>query len=319
MKKITSILLFFICSLTLVKSQQLPLFTQYREYHAIVNPANINSDYFVNEYTGSLGASMRLQWANIERSPRTQILRGEYITQNEGYFKIVTGGHLMNDQTGPTGMTGLYGRIAIVGNDRPQEGGWSAGFNIGMTQFRLNNTDVNFNQPAIADVRSVRKIYPDVGIGIFGYIPINGQEGGDIIYAGASIPQIFGLDLTIANERGSFNFQRVPHYFGTVGFYKFIGEQSFVETSTWIKYVQGSKVNVDANIRGQISKVLWLGLGYSTSQFIHAELGVLLGDNPRIKIGYGYDYAFSTISPFFGAVHELNLSILLGGSQSGFR
>jgi type IX secretion system PorP/SprF family membrane protein len=318
MKKITSILIVFLWAMTTVSGQQLPLFTQYREYHSIVNPANINSDYFVDEYRNSFGASMRLQWLSIERSPRTQILRGSSISQNDGYFKLATGGHLMNDQTGPTGMTGVYGRIAVIGNNRPQEGGWSAGFNVGMTQFRLNNTDVKFNQPNIADVQSVRKVYPDVGVGIFGYMPINGQEGGDIIYAGASIPQIFSLDLTVANVQGSYDFKRVPHYFGTLGFYKFIGAQSFIEASTWVKYVKGSKVNVDLNLRGQISEFIWLGAGYSTAGFVHTEIGFLLGDNPRIKVGYGYDHAFSTISPFFGAVHELNLSILLGGKQAGF-
>jgi type IX secretion system PorP/SprF family membrane protein len=319
MKKATPILFAFLWALSTAFGQQLPLFTQYREYHSIVNPANINSDYFVDEYRSSFGGSVRLQWLNIERSPRTQILRGSYISQNEGYFKLITGGHLMNDQTGPTGMTGVYGRIAVIGNNRPQQGGWSAGFNIGMTQFRLNSLGVRFNEPSVADVQTLRKIYPDVGVGIFGYVPITGQEGGDIIYGGLSVPQVFGLDLTIPNERGSYNFQRVPHYFATAGFYKFIGEQSFIETSTWVKYVKGSKVNVDINLRGQISEVIWLGVGYSTAQFVHTEIGFLFGDNPRFKLGYGYDHAFSTISPFFGAVHELNLSILLGGKDKGFR
>jgi type IX secretion system PorP/SprF family membrane protein len=317
MKKITLILIALSTTMSVVLGQQLPLFTQYREYHSIVNPANIGSDYFVDEYRSSFGASMRLQWVHIDGSPRTQILRGSYISNTDNYFKIATGGHLMNDQTGPTGMTGVYGRIAVIGNNRPQEGGWSVGFNIGMTQFRLNNTAVKFNEPNITDVISLRKIYPDVGVGIFGYVPISGRDG-DIVYAGASIPQVFGLDLTVPSERGTFNFKRVPHYFGTLGFYKFIGEQSFVEASTWIKYVQGSKINLDFNLRGQISEIIWLGAGYSTAKYVHIEFGFILGDSPRFKIGYGYDHALSTSSPFFGAVHEINLSILLGGKKVGF-
>jgi Type IX secretion system membrane protein PorP/SprF len=76
---------------------------------------------------------------------------------------------------------------------------------------------------------------------------------------------------------------------------------------------------VDINLRGQTSEVIWLGVGYSTAQFVYTEIGFLFGDNPRFKLGYGYDHAFSTISPFFGAVHELNLSVLLGGKDKGFR
>jgi hypothetical protein len=61
-------------------------------------------------------------------------------------------------------------------------------------------------------------------------------------------------------------------YFATVGFYKFIGEQSFIETSTLVKYVKGTKVNVDINLRGQISEVIWLGVGYLTAQFVYTEI-----------------------------------------------
>jgi hypothetical protein len=150
-------------------------------------------------------------------------------------------------------------------------------------------------------------------------VPINGREGSDIIYGGLSVPQIFGLALTVTNESGSYNFQRVPHYFATAGYYKFIGEQSFIEASTWVKYVKGAPINLDVNLRGQISEFIWLGAGYSTARFVHTEVGFLFGDNPRFKFGFGYDHSFSTIAPFFGAVHELNLSILLAGKDKGFR
>ena len=56
----------------------------------------------------------------------------------------------------------------------------------------------------------------------------------------------------------------------------------------------------------------WIGAGSSISGNFHAEFGFLLGENlgfdNTIKIGYGYDYSYSTFGPAVGGTHELNIS-----------
>jgi type IX secretion system PorP/SprF family membrane protein len=301
-----------------VQAQQLPLFTQYREYHSVLNPATVNSDYILNRYNLSFGASLRTQWVGVARNPQTQILRGEYCfnKNNDNFFTPIVGGYLMNDATGPTGFRGIYGRFAMIGTHDPREGGFSAGLNIGATQFHLNATEVYFRQPDQLAQQDYQQMYPDIGLGVFGYKTFSGEK--DILYGGLSVPQIFGFDLRFKGTDKEFAVKRVPHFYGLLGFYKFLpfAEGTFVEPSVWIKYVPNVAVQLDFNTRYQMGEYIWLGVGYSTANTFHGEIGFLLGENigwanNNCKIGYGYDHAFSTISPYFGTTHEINFTFTI--------
>jgi len=129
-------LLFF--SLVLVSktltAQQLSLFTQYRENIGIINPAAVENDYLAFGNNISFGASYRTQWLGISGNPRTQTLRGTFLADQMSGVAIMAGGQLINDQTGPTGFTGFYGRIAGILTDDPAYGGLS----IGLVPARYN-------------------------------------------------------------------------------------------------------------------------------------------------------------------------------------
>jgi type IX secretion system PorP/SprF family membrane protein len=307
------------------KAQQLPLFTQYREYHSVLNPATISSDYITDQYTAAFGASVRTQWVAIDRNPKTQILRGEYFIPSGGNFHLITGGYLMNDQTGATGFTGAYGRVAVLASADPSYSGVAMGLSIGATQFRLSTDNIIFAQGA-EGIQNYRQIYPDLSIGIFGYGSLSdkGNGGDNILYGGVSVPQLLGLNLNFRSEQNKeFSVQRIAHYYALVGYYKYIGENSLIEPSAWLRYVKGAPIGVDFNLRGQLSSTIWLGAGFSTTRVLHTEIGFLMGenlglDNFRVKIGYGFDHAFNTVAPYFGTTHEVNLSILLGSQQQRY-
>ena len=308
--------LFFIIK-TALNAQQLPFFTQYREYNTLLNPAAVSMDYINKGYNMSFGASLRTQWTGLDRNPQTQLLKGDYIFSGDA-VSMNTGFHFINDQTGPTGFSGAYARVAgIVGNN--DEGGFSAGFNAGLVQFRLNASQIEFADPSDALAqRDFRKLYPDIGVGIFGYKRLNGRGffSGDNVYAGFSVPQTFGLDLTFQEQNKSFTIKRLPHFYALAGYTKNFSDETYLETSVWVRYVKNVPVQADFNLRFQLSSAISLGAGYSSSKALHAEVGFLLGenvgwDNHAIKIGYGYDVPFNTISPHFGAAHEINLSVAL--------
>lgn len=310
--------------LQMTQAQQLPLFTQYREFHSIVNPATINSDYLLNQYHTSIGASVRAQWLGLERGPRTYVLRGEHILNSDNFFKPVLGGYLLSDNTGPTGYNGVYARIATIGTDNMRDWGFSGGLNIGATQFHLNATEVFLRQPNdVLTQQNYQRWYPDIGLGLFAYTAL-GQQGRGVrkntLYGGLSIPQVFGLNLEFRESLGSFGVKRVPHFYGLMGYYQYLPSGSFIESSIWIKYVPNVPAQVDFNLRYQMGEYIWLGAGYSTSSTLHAEIGFLLGENigwsnSNFKIGYGFDQSYNTVSPYFGAAHEINLSVTLGGDN----
>ena len=308
--KILTVIVLIISSQWVI-AQQLPLFTQYREYNGIINPASINSDYLLDDYHACIGTSLRLQWMGASRNPKTPLIRGEYF--NKSYkrnFHILTGGMLLNDQIGPSSITGFNGRIAVLSSAYPQKGGLCAGLSIGGGQFRLDATSIDFKDKSDI-VENVTVLYPDIGMGIYGYKALTDRN--NYLYAGVSIPQVFAPDLRFRNETGDFNLQRVRHYYGTVGFYKFVGDRSFWEVSSWIKYVPNTPLQIDINARYRLKGAFWAGLGLSTAKNVHIETGYIMDFKSRaFKIGYGYDHSFSSNSTYFGASHEINLCLLIG-------
>ncbi len=297
------------------QAQQLSLFTQYRENTTVINPAALEGDFLGFGQNISFGASYRAQWVGLENGPTTQVVRGTYFNPDMRGVALMAGGHIINDQTGPTGFTGIYGRIGGIVSSDPEYSGLSIGLSFGMAQFRLNAADIILREDNdVLGSNNQTKIYPDVGLGIYYYTTLNNRSS-DYVYGGVSIPQVFGLDLTFQDENGEYATQRVQHFYGLLGMYKFFDNNSFIEPSVWIKRVAGAPLSVDFNLRYQLPVPLWIGAGGSTGNAVHLETGVLLGDSVgfsnTFKLGYGFDYSFNSFGPTAGTTHEINLTFSL--------
>ncbi|MCO6487106.1 MAG: PorP/SprF family type IX secretion system membrane protein [Phaeodactylibacter sp.] len=297
-----------------LQAQQLSLFTQYRENIGLLNPAAVESDFLAFGQNITFGANYRAQWAGLENAPSTQTVRGSYLYADGSGVSLMAGGHLMNDQTGPTGFTGLYGRIAGIVSANPEEGGLVVGLSAGAVNFRIRTSEIRFrDQDDPVATSDESQFFPDVGVGIFYYQMVGRND--DFFYAGVSVPQVIGLDLTIQNEQGEYVTQRVQHFYGMLGFYKFFDNNSFLEPSVWVKYAQGAPVNADFNLRYYLPVNFWVGAGGSTAGTVHLETGILLGDTAgfdrTFKVGYGFGYSFSSIGPTAGTTHEINLAYSL--------
>lgn len=314
MKKV--ILTYLLLSLFFIQmqGQQLPIFTQYRENQGYINPASLNSDYFAYEHNMSVGASHRSQWVGFEGSPTTQTVRVEYLSQTNNSFELLTGGYIMKDEADPMGMTGVYGRLgAVLTDGDAYYGGLSVGLTVGLVQYRTRIDKLNIRDAQDVSADNQQKLFPDVGMGIYYYKRIN---RGDFFYAGASVPQVFGLDLTYdQGNDNEFSIQRIQHVYGLLGYYKYINEDSFIEFSAWPKYAPNVPFHVDANVRYQMSSTVWVGSGLSSIGSLHLECGIVLGYNVGLeesafRIGYGYDHTFKAyaIPGAFGASHEINVT-----------
>ncbi len=295
-------------------AQQLSLFTQYRETATLINPAAVSNDFFAYQQNFSLGASYRKQWADLPASPTTQILRGDLLFETGGSVHVLTGGFIINDQTGPTGYTGLYGRIGGVVARDPEFGGFALALTAGANQYRLNASDIRLRDDGdVLGTQDQQQLYPDVGVGIFGYVMLDARGfEGDYLYGGVSIPQVFGIDLTFRNEQGEFYVERARHYYAQLGMYKFFDNGGFLQPSVWVKYVQHAPINVDFNLKYQVAPAFWVGAGGSSGGTIHLETGFQIGgdygyDN-TLRVGYGFDYSFSTFGPEVGGTHEIQLT-----------
>lgn len=300
-----------------MKAQQLPLFTQYREFQGIINPASISHDFlFWEGYTTSFGISYRQQWDKIKGGPVTSTLRGEHIFDLGNAVSPVIGGYIMQDQAGPISFTGGYGRLAMLFSDDPYFHGLSLGLSGGIVQYRVETQELIAIYPDdILTFNDQKKVFPDIGVGVYAYKRIeNGFLEGDNIYIGFSVPQVFGLNLLFEENDNQFSIRRTPHYFGVLGVNKYINDKSYLEAAGWVKYVNGAPINADINLRYLINATIWLGGGFSTSGLGHLEGGFVLGENigwqHLVRIGYGYDPSFASYGVRFGNVHEVNMSIV---------
>jgi len=292
-----------------VFAQQLSLFTQYRENATLVNPAAIEGDYFAYGQNLTFGVSYRTQWVGLTNGPRTQTLRGSYLNTEYSGVTLLAGGHLINDQTGPTGFTGVYGRIGGVVSGDPEYSGLSIALSAGLVQYRVDASDIRLRDPNdVIGEQDQAQLFPDVGLGLYYYQMVG---DGDFFYTGVSVPQVIGLDLTFQDENGEFFTKRVQHFYGLLGFYKFFSDDSFLEPSVWVKYAPNAPINADINLRYQMPSSFWIGTGVSTGGNFHMDAGVIIGQNTfdnTIRIGYGFDYSFSSFGPTAGSTHEINLT-----------
>ncbi len=308
-----TLLLCLLLAATGLTAQQLSLFTQYRENTTLINPAAVESDFLAYGQNISFGASYRAQWVGLDNAPTTQTVRGTYLAAGMSGVALQAGGHIINDQTGPTGFTGFYGRIAGVLTDDPEYGGFSVGLSAGFVQYRIRASDLDLRDEGdVIGSVDQSQMNPDVGVGVFFYKAIGGRFVDNYIYGGVSVPQVLGLDLTFKDDQNDFTTQRVRHFYGLLGFYKFFDNGSFLEPSVWVKYVQNAPTNVDVNLRYQLPVALWIGAGGSTAGTVHLETGFVLGENVGfdnfVRLGYGYDYSFSSFGPSAGSTHELNVA-----------
>jgi len=242
-------------------------------------------------------------------------VKGEYIF-HENTVGLILGGYLINDETDPIGTTGIFGRLGgLISND-PSSYGFSIGMNLGVMQYRIAPNELRVMDGNDISLENNLSVWnPDVGFGIYYYQSI-GSTIGDYFYTGFSVPQTFGVNVDFKNTSGDFQLERIRHYYGLAGYYKNLGDLSFVEGSVWIKYVPNSPLNVDFNIRYQLEGVVWIGTGLSTARVFHLEAGLNIGEDIfnledfNIRIGYGYDHSFSSIgaSGQFGNSHEINIS-----------
>lgn len=306
--------LLFLLTTYCVKAQQLSLFTQYRENTTIINPAAVESDFLGYGQNISFGASYRVQWAGLSGAPRTQTIRGSYLNSGGSGVAFMGGAYLINDQTGPTGFTGIYGRVGGIVTGDPYEGGLAIGLSAGYVQYRVKASEIRLRDPNdVLGTIDQSQFFPDVGIGLYYYKLVGRND--NYFYTGLSVPQVIGLDLTFQNEQGEFYTQRIQHFYGLLGMYIFVGDDgSFIEPSLWVKYAPNAPTNVDLNIRYQLPANIWVGTGVSSGGTFHLDAGLVVGggySDTSFRVGYGYDYSFSSFGPTTGSTHEINLTLAL--------
>ncbi len=311
-----------------VNAQQLPWFTQYRAYTSIINPAALSPEFLEDKgfYNLVLNASFRreggLNTGEVS-VPETMILQANWMPRPQNAsntFRFLLGGHFMSDQFDLTHFNGGFIRFGVYTLNTPKLGTVSLGFNVGFNQFSIRSNPEDFIVPSNG-IAGISSSYLNLGFGLFYSNQINRRHD---LYFGFSVPQMRELDLTIRDqENDQFALQFEPtQFYGLVGANLYIADYAFLEPSFWIKSVFDNQIHVDFNLRYRFRKPFWIGVGVSTQETFHAEVGLHVRDmkktanrwqktrRPFLKIGLGYDYSFSSLPSYLQQALELNLGFI---------
>lgn len=324
MKKILFIIFSLFLNYGQVRAQELPLFTQYREFQSFMNPAAVPVDNLSQTYEAkrTLGVSYRSQWIGYKGGPVTMTARYEHISNK---LNSIFGGNIIQDETGRFGRSGIYGRYAY--QIKYADGGAiNVGAKFGVFQNRYSKDDAILRDAGdVTGETNLNQITPDFGLGIYW----NQRFGdADIVYGGFSIPQ-FANFFGGVSDNGRLDFlYEATHLYFNAGLYKGLGftsdygeREMYIEPSAWVKYVAGAPIQTDVNIRVHLPDLFWLGTGYGfgfsdgiEGNFLHLEGGIVLDDafnlyDKSFKLGIGYDNFFGNNAfAGFGSSFEINLN-----------
>lgn len=286
-------------------SQQLPLFSLYRENSFILNPAIAGSeDHAIASFT------YREQWTSMADRPRTSSVNFHSPIYR---YNFGLGGQIIYDRTGPTSLTGAtftYAyHIKFYKLNPFRFPTWvrnsvlSFGLSASIYQYRLETTDLILDQPNDLAVSSEdnNAILPNAGVGIYYYY--------DNFFLGYSSPQLIPLNSKFTGDDGVSIIQRVNHNFivagGKIPFGRKEGYRymfSFMPV-VWFKHVKNAPWQLDGHARLMYWDYVWVGAGYRTSNALVVEVGGMIRD--RIKIGYAYDQQIGELSSQLGGAHEI--------------
>lgn len=310
MKKTITTIIVSCLGFASVFSQQLPIFTQYRENLTLINPGAIDFDYLRIKYQKSFSASYRLQWAKLqEHAPETIFASYNHLPLTNNAFY---GGNIVTDRTGAISTLGVYGRFGYQLYLTPNRYHvLSLGISAGFAQYRIKLASLSLTDPG--DVTASRRASAnqwasDFGIGAFYYY---NNPSTSKFYIGLSVPQLIQRELVYkTSDTTSFKINRLQHLYGVAGFLINVGELDFIEPSIWLKHLPNTSIpyQVDLNIRYQLRNVVWFGVGISNTSIMNVELGVTRNN---FNIGTGFSYRVSAYGPYFGNTYEVNLKYLI--------
>jgi type IX secretion system PorP/SprF family membrane protein len=303
-----------------LKSQQLPVYSQYTFNKFLLNPAAAGSDGYT-----SISLVAREQWVGFKGTPKThavtidsRLLRNSFISKNISVRRkkrlssrsgrVGWAAHVFNDHTGTLDRTGVEGTYAY--HVRIAESQLSFGLSGEFYQFKLNKDKVITSDdqydPLIDGMKGTIYI-PDANFGIFYHSAK--------IYGGVSAMQIFQSSIHFGDNNGS-NYRLKRNYNLMGGYIYPVNEVITLEPSFLLKIPTASKAQLDLNCRIYYKENYWAGLSYRTGNAMIIFLGARFD---RYFIGYAFDYNFSPLMKHTYGSHEFMAAVKFGDNARRYR
>jgi type IX secretion system PorP/SprF family membrane protein len=291
------------------QAQQIEEFSLLRENAVALNPAMVGIKGFL---AGE--ATFRKQFTQLDGAPYTAYLmmEGQVADKNVGI-----GGSLIQDQTGPTGKTGVTADVSYqlklgkaydyVNSERGHynketDHMITFGLSVSLMQFRLNGSELHPDQ--IGDPQlytsNAYKLSPDVAFGVY-------YQWKQHLYAGISVPQIMGLNVNYNGRDGVSSVKTVQHLNILVGGKIDVVKNKFsIDPVGGARWVKGAPAQFDIGTRLIFLKSVWVGGTYRSASTFVLDAGIEI--KSMIRLCYAYDYHFASYTSDIGPTHEFTVA-----------
>ncbi len=295
MKRVLYILLIilFITIAGRIRGQQTYMFTQYYFNPFLINPAVAETNNYYQ-----IRANNRFQWVGLGDGPVTNALSvyGPYADKK---YDMGYGGNIVSDITGPISTLALNASYAynIAINNAIR---LSGGINFGMTQYKVDGTQVTLPDAGIVDnaLPPIVKSYikPDASAGLYLY--------STNFNIGFAANQLFNSKI---NKEINNPYDCLTSHFFLTGFYKYYIDRDFqLEPGIIIKAVDPAPVQVDLTCRVIYQNIVSAGIAYRSQDAVSVMIGYTYEN--KISIAYAYDIGISPIRQYTSGSHEIMLS-----------
>lgn len=250
----------------------------------------------------------RQQWLGFGGGPRTGFLSFQYPFVD---LNMSAGAIVNFDQTGPVSKKGLQLTYAYKVKDfLGEDSQLSLGINAGFQQYVFDPSSQVFNDvdDVLLQGTSTSTAYPAVGGGIY-FLSNTKEYDGNVFFAGLAYRNAFTTDVLINGN----NQQRERHMHLNVGT-RVYQRYSYIEPSITVNYTSPEQVDIRAGLRFEMEDSFWGGLGYSTTNEVSIQGGVVVpefgGRYAKLRIGALANMGISSDVKEFGPGFEIFVTYL---------
>lgn len=284
-----ALLLLLLLSNNNLFAQQDAQFTQYMFNPLVLNPA------YAGSREGISGNMLyRDQWTAFEGAPVTQTFGIHAPLRNN---KVGLGFHVINDQIGPVGTTGINGSYAY--RLKMGKGKLALGLRAGIFNYRFDWNKVEYKDKTdiFSGVLPTRRFMPTFDFGTYYYT--------SKLYFGVAVSHLDQATYAKTVTDGNYKIKLASHFVATAGYAVVINKKVTLKPSVVVKTLTNQIPTVDFNAAILLDEKLWLGVGVrsTNSAMIIAEYNL----SRNFRFGYSYDMSINEMQSVNKGSHEVFL------------
>ncbi|EPR67877.1 PorP/SprF family type IX secretion system membrane protein [Cyclobacterium qasimii] len=306
---LNSILIIFgvFVTLTSVRAQQLPQYSQY-----VFNGVHVNPAYAGYKVEPFVQATYRTQFSGFEGAPQTFSLAADMGNLDE---TMGFGININADQFGASEIQSLlltYSYNAQISYESFLAMGVSSGF----TSYGLDASQFQADDPSDPGIPqgSINAITPNLNLGIFFHTPV--------FFTGLSAYNLVGQNI-LENKNLAVATHN-PHFYFQLGALFHLTSEVYFKPSVLVREDLNGPTSFDINAMFLLQENYWIGTsfrsGLTKNQATISEISgnrtalALLFDifiTDELRMGYGYDFNLNSKSNYTNNSHEISLGYYL--------